>query len=100
VSYRQEDIFTVLLPNVGRLTHLGVRSDGSGQQPTWHLAKVCLQPQGQRGQQQGPGLPVWFSAHRWFDASRGLEVLLPAQEENPDENLQLYTVQVYTSDIK
>jgi hypothetical protein len=90
----------VLLPNVGRLTHLGVRSDGSSKQPNWHLAKVCLQPQAQQGQHQQGGLPVWLSAHRWFDATRGLEVLLPAQEEDPDQNLQLYTVQVYTSDIK
>lgn len=83
-----------------------MRSDGSGKQPTWHLAKVCLQPQahqdeslhGQQQQQAGP--TVWFSAHRWFDATRGLEVLLPAQQEDPDQNLQPYTVQVYTSDIK
>jgi hypothetical protein len=100
VTTLQEDVFTVLLPNVGCLTHLGVRSDGSGKQPTWHLAKVCLQPQAQQGQQQGAGLPVWFSAHRWLDATRGLEMLLPAQAEDPDQNLQLYTVQVYTSDIK
>lgn len=104
----QEDVFTVMLPDVGTLTHLGVRSDGSGQHPTWHLEKVCLQPQIPRcphyqqdqQQQQLVGPPVWFSAQRWLNAARGLEVLLPAQAEDPALNLVPYQVQVYTSDAK
>jgi hypothetical protein len=43
---------------------------------------------------------VWFSAQRWLDAVRGLEVLLPAQAEDPAMNLVPYQVQVYTSDTK
>jgi hypothetical protein len=107
----QEDVFTVLLPDVGPLTHLGVRSDGSGQHPAWHLEKVCVQgqvpgshaldtPQGQQQQQLHAGAPVWFSAQRWLDAAHGLEMLLPALAEDPGLNLVPYRVQVYTSDIK
>lgn len=97
-----------MLPDVGTLTHLGVRSDGSGQHPAWHLEKVCLQQQAPRSphsqqdhqQQQQLGPPVWFSAQRWLDTARGLEVLLPAQSEDPALNLVPYHVQVYTSDVR
>lgn len=108
----QEDVFTVLLPDVGALTHLGIRSDGSGQQPAWHLAKVCVQrapaspakepalAQQQQQQQNSNTLaPVWFNAQRWFDAAHGLEAVLPAQPEDPASNLVIYQVQVYTSDL-
>jgi hypothetical protein len=108
---QQEDVHTVMLPGVGTLTHLGVRLDGSGQHPAWHLEKVCLQQQAPRSspnhhqqqQQQHEGVvgpAVWFSAQRWLDAVRGLEVLLPAQAEDPAMNLVPYQVQVYTSDTK
>jgi hypothetical protein len=96
----QEDVFTVLLPNVGILTHLGVRSDGSGQHKAWHLEKVSLQPQQDPASQQPAAPPVWFIAHRWLDASHGLEVLLPAQAEDPASNLVAYQIKVYTSDVK
>jgi hypothetical protein len=96
----QEDVFTVMLPEVGRITHLGVRSDGSGHRPAWHLEKVCLQPQKQQQSQQETGQPLWFSAQRWLDSVRGLEVLLPAQQEDPGLNLVPYQVQVYTSDTR
>lgn len=97
-----------MLPDVGRITHLGVRSDGSGRHPSWHLAKVCLQagachrPQKQQSQEASAALgpPLWFSAQRWLDSVRGLEVLLPAQNEDPALSLVAYQVQVYTSDTR
>lgn len=108
----------MLLPDVGPLTHLGVRSDGSGQHPAWHLEKVCLQPVQQQqhtgssgspasphSHQQQQGLDggssaVWFSAQRWLGTAHGLEVLLPAQAGDPSLDLVHYRVDVHTSDVK
>lgn len=37
-------MFTLQLPDLGPLTHLGVKSDGAGDGPAWHLDKVCIIP--------------------------------------------------------
>jgi len=89
-----------MLPDVGRLTHLAVRSDGSGQQAAWHLEKVCLQPAALANGSQPAEPAIWFIAQCWLDVLHGLEVLLPAQAEDPGLALVPYQVQVYTSDIK
>lgn len=125
----QEDAFTLQLPDLGLLTHLGVKLDGSGQRPAWHLDKVCiippaittalpatahgntanglqlLGPTGAGGRDSGgspgcTGQPVWFVAQKWFDAVHGLEALLEAQAVDPADSFVPYQVEVYTSDIK
>jgi hypothetical protein len=86
-----------MLPSLGELTHLGVRSDGSGSQhAAWHLDRVCITPADAASGQPS----VWFYAQRWLDAAHGLEVLLPALAADPLACCVPYTVQAYTSDTR
>eukprot|EP00878_Enallax_costatus_P043853 GHUV01051949.1.p1 GENE.GHUV01051949.1~~GHUV01051949.1.p1 ORF type:complete len:660 (+),score=218.20 GHUV01051949.1:276-2255(+) len=119
----KEDAFTLQLPDLGMLTHLGVKSDGTGQGPAWHLDKVCIIPpavpsalaapaqgktanslqpgrRGSSGNTGLPGQPVWFVARRWLDVVHGLEVLLEVQAADPAKSLVQYQVEVHTSDVK
>jgi hypothetical protein len=118
----QVDTFTALLPLVGPLTHLGIRSDGTGgQHPAWHVDRVCisvLDPAASGGHSSGSGnapllesgsaaagvdptqQPVWFYGQRWLSASHGLELLLPARPADPLDSCCDYTVHAYTSDAR
>jgi len=56
----QVDTFTIRLPDLGMLTHLGVRSDGSGAGPAWHLDKICIIPP--PGSSSSQGTPIHGAA--------------------------------------
>lgn len=61
----QEDSFTLKLPDVGPLTHLAVKSDGSGDGPAWHLDKICILPPATgSASHAGPGRPSTAAASR------------------------------------
>lgn len=107
----QEDVFTLRLPGIGPLRQLGVRSDGAGDAPAWHLDTVCVEAtladgHSIKGRHEHPGLGTWwFAARRWLDSARGLEVLLDAAEGAPPPasgagSSVLYSVTVVTSDIR
>ena len=117
------DEFTLLLPDLGQLQQLKVRSDGAGAGAAWHLEKVLVYPPAAQTHftaqttaaamaagssssiqgaehQQFPEQPVYFIAQRWLDQDAGLQVVLPALHSDPGQQLQAYHVQVYTSDVK
>eukprot|EP00775_Hariotina_reticulata_P013433 gene13433-13561_t len=64
----QEDSFILQLPDLGMLTHLGVRSDGSGAGAAWHLDKLCIIPpaatSSQGGLNHGPAQPALHSLNK------------------------------------
>ncbi len=109
------------LPDVGQVARLVVRSDGHGQDPSWHLHKaVLLQVPAAAGASGGarcstepeatdtgaPSSPggssrlYYFVGRRWLDQVHGLQAELQAQQLDPDGELQPYRLCLQTSDIR
>lgn len=94
----QVNTFFLQSPEVGIISHVRVRSSGSGLGPAWHLASVTVT-------HTGSGQETAFKHGGWLDQQHGLEALLwpvgspqAAQAALPAE--VEYRVEVHTSDIR
>ncbi|GFH09789.1 uncharacterized protein HaLaN_04998 [Haematococcus lacustris] len=76
----QGDVFHMEGADLGRLTKLVVRSDGSGSRPLWHLSHILVYPSDSLA--SSAAAAVYFPCQQWFDKEKGMtKELFPAQRE-------------------
>jgi len=91
-----KSVFVVSMPPVGELQQMTVGHNNKGFNAAWHLdyAEVV---------EKATGRTKWFPCGHWISSSIGdgsLERTLVATDANPEESLEDYDVEVYTSDIR